>query len=137
MLERDARDLERQLSVGLASYQPLYNLQRQLQMITATRPQETSAIVVDQRGIVLAASNNALVGLSLSTVLAMPPMQPLRHLFADCPSASALPAGAASRAPMASPRPARDWQAQAPGTDAARPSPRGAPIRARRCGLHP
>ena len=90
MLERDARDLERQLSVGLTSYQPLYNVQRQLQQITATRPQETAALVVDQRGIVLAASNNALVGLSLSAVLAMPRQGPLRHLFGDCPSASAL-----------------------------------------------
>lgn len=90
MLERDARDLERQLSVGLTSDQPLYNLQRQLQMITATQPQETSALVVDQRGIVLAASNNALVGQSLATVLTMPRQGPLRHLFADCPSASAL-----------------------------------------------
>jgi diguanylate cyclase (GGDEF)-like protein len=90
MMEQDAQTLERQLSVGLTSYQPVYNLQRQLQQITATRPQETSAVVVDQRGIVLAASNNALVGLSLASVLAMPRQEPLRQLFADCPSASAL-----------------------------------------------
>ena len=90
VLERDGEDLQRQLSLGLTSYQPVYNLQRQLQQITSTRPQETSALVVDQRGIVLAASNNALVDLPLSAVLAMPRQQPLRQLFADCPSASAL-----------------------------------------------
>jgi diguanylate cyclase (GGDEF)-like protein len=90
VLQRDAQDLQRQLSLGLTSYQPVYNLQRQLQQITATRPQETSALVVDQRGVVLAASNNALVGLPLAAVLAMPRQEPLRLLFADCPSASAL-----------------------------------------------
>ena len=90
MLQSVAQDLQRQLSVGLTSYQPMYNLQRQLQQITSTRPQETSALVVDQRGIVLAASNNALVGLPLASVLAMPRQKPLRQLFADCPSASAL-----------------------------------------------
>lgn len=90
VLERDAQELQRQLSVVLTSYLPMYNLQRQLQQITSTRPLETSALVVDQRGIVLAASNNALVGLPLSSVLAMPRQKPLRQLFADCPSASAL-----------------------------------------------
>lgn len=90
MLEQDAQDLQRQLSVGLTSYRPVYDLQRQLQQITATRSQETSALVVDQRGIVLAASDNALVDLALSRVLAMPKQEPLRQLFGDCPSASAL-----------------------------------------------
>jgi diguanylate cyclase (GGDEF)-like protein len=90
VLKRDAEDLQRQLSLGLTSYQPVYNLQRQLQQITSTRPQETSALVVDQRGVVLAASNNALVGLPLASVLAMPRQRALRQLFADCPSASAL-----------------------------------------------
>lgn len=90
LLEKDTEDLHRQLSVSLTSYQPAYNLQRQLQQVTATRQQDTSALVVDQRGIVLAASNNALVGLPLTSVMAMPRQQALRQLFADCPSASAL-----------------------------------------------
>ncbi|MEB3319745.1 MAG: GGDEF domain-containing protein [Cyanobium sp.] len=90
ILERDARDVQRQLSVALTSHQPLYNLQRQIQQISSTRPQKTSALVVDQRGMVLAASNNAMVGLALSAVLTMPRQAPLKQLFADCPSASAL-----------------------------------------------
>lgn len=90
ILERDAQDLHRQLSVGLTSYQPVYNLQRLLQQVTSTREQDATALVVDQRGIVLAASNNALVGLPLAAVMAMPRQRALRQLFADCPSTSAL-----------------------------------------------
>jgi len=89
MLERDAEELQRQLSVGLTSYQPLFNLQRLLLQAASARQVET-ALVVDQRGIVLAASNNALVRLPLSQVLLLPRQEPLRQLFGDCPSASAL-----------------------------------------------
>ncbi len=89
MLERDAEELQRQLSVGLTSYQPLFNLQRLLLQAASARQVET-ALVVDQRGIVLAASNNALVQLPLAQVLLLPRQEPLRRLFDDCPSASAL-----------------------------------------------
>lgn len=88
-LQRDAESLQRQLSVGLTSYEPLYNLQRRLQ--TAAVAQEVeSALVVDQRGLVLAASNGALVGLPLPHVLQLPNQQHLRELFAECPSTSTL-----------------------------------------------
>ncbi|MEB3321178.1 MAG: GGDEF domain-containing protein, partial [Cyanobium sp.] len=49
-----------------------------------------SALVVDQRGVVLAASNNALVGLPLSHVLQLPAQGLLRQLFDECPSASSV-----------------------------------------------
>lgn len=86
-LQRDAEKLQRQLSAGLTSYEPLYNLQRRLQAAAASRDVE-SALVVDQRGVVLAASNAALVGLPLPHVLQLPNQQDLRELFAECPSTS-------------------------------------------------
>ena len=88
-LQRDAESLQRQLSVGLTSYGPLHNLQRSLQTAAAAREVE-SALVVDQRGIVLAASNAALVGLPLPHVLQLPHQRPLRALFPECPSTSTL-----------------------------------------------
>lgn len=86
-LQRDAQALQRQLSVGLTSYEPLHNLQRRLQTAAAAREVE-SALVVDQRGLVLAASNGALVDLPLPHVLQLPNQQHLRELFAECPSTS-------------------------------------------------
>jgi diguanylate cyclase (GGDEF)-like protein len=86
---RQAEVLQRQLSVGLTSYEPMYNLQRRLQQAASSQEVE-SALVVDQRGLVLAASNNALVGLPLPHVLQLPNQHHLRELFADCPSASTL-----------------------------------------------
>ena len=88
-LQRDAESLQRQLSVGLTSYEPLHNLQRRLQTAAAAQEVE-SALVVDQRGLVLAASNGSLVGLPLPHVLQLPNQQYLRKLFADCPSTSSL-----------------------------------------------
>ena len=88
-LRRDAVGLQRQLSVGLTSYEPLYNLQRRLQA-AATAEEVESALVVDQRGLVLASSNGALVGLPLPYVLQLPQQRHLRRLFADCPSTSSL-----------------------------------------------
>ncbi len=88
-LQRDAVNLQRQLSAGLTSYEPLYNLQRRLQTAAAAREVE-SALVVEQRGLVLAASNAALVGLPLPHVLQLPNQHYLRELFAECPSTSAL-----------------------------------------------
>jgi diguanylate cyclase (GGDEF)-like protein len=88
-LRRQAEDLQRQLSVGLTSYEPLYNLQRLLQQAVSSRDVE-SALVVDQRGLLLAASNNALVGMPLPQVLQLPNQHHLRELFAECPSTSSL-----------------------------------------------
>jgi diguanylate cyclase (GGDEF)-like protein len=86
-MQRDAEGLQRQLSAGLTSYEPLYNLQRRLQTAASTR-EVMSALVVDQRGLVLAASNAALVGLPLPHVIQLPNQQHLRQLFAECPSTS-------------------------------------------------
>jgi len=76
-------------SVGLTSYEPLHNLQRRLQQAASSR-EVISALVVDQRGLVLAASNNALVDLPLPHRLQLPQQHVLAELFHGCPSASAL-----------------------------------------------
>ncbi len=88
-LQRQADGLQRQLSVGLTSYEPLHNLQRRLQQAASSR-EVISALVVDQRGLVLAASNNALVDLPLPHLLQLPQQHVLAELFRGCPSASAL-----------------------------------------------
>ena len=88
-LQREADEVQRQLSAGLTSYEPLYNLQRRLQQATSSQ-QVVSSLVVDQRGVVLAASNNALVGLQMLQVLQLPGQSSLRPLFSDCPSPSTL-----------------------------------------------
>lgn len=82
---RDATDLERSLSQGLTSFKPLYDLQRHLQRAAASDTLD-SALVVDRRGVVLAASNSALVNLPLPHVLQLPAEQRLRALFVNCPS---------------------------------------------------
>jgi len=88
-LRHASAEVQRQLSGSLTSYTPLYNLQRQLQESTSSRT-VLSALVVDQRGVVLAASNNALVGLPITHVLQLPNQAQLRPLFRECPSASSL-----------------------------------------------
>lgn len=88
-LERESDAVQRQLSGALTSYQPLYNLQRSLQLANSARDVEM-ALVVDQRGIVLAASDNALVGLPLPRLLQLPRQESLRHLFDGCPTSSTL-----------------------------------------------
>jgi diguanylate cyclase (GGDEF)-like protein len=88
-LEHETDELQRQLSTGLTSYEPLYNLQRRLQQATSSQ-QAAAAVVVDQRGVVLAASNNALVGLPMAEVLRLPAQHDLRPLFSECPSSSTL-----------------------------------------------
>ncbi|MFM7653091.1 MAG: diguanylate cyclase, partial [Vulcanococcus sp.] len=88
-LRHEADEAQRQLSASLTSYAPLYTLQRQVQEAASGQMVE-SAVVVDQRGVVLAASNSALVGLPLSHVLQLPTQRLLRQLFDECPSASSL-----------------------------------------------
>lgn len=88
-LRHNAEDLQRQLSVGLTSYEPLHNLQRRLQQASSGLEVEM-ALVLDQRGFVLAASDNALVGQPLTKVLQRPDQAHLRELFAECPSFSSL-----------------------------------------------
>ena len=84
-IERSATNLQRILSVSMTGYRPLYDLQRDLQRAAANQGLE-SALVVDARGVVLGASDNALVNLPLPHVLQLAGEQPLRALFADCPS---------------------------------------------------
>lgn len=86
-LRKESAELQRELSTGLTSYQPLYNLQRQLQQATSSR-EALGALVIDRRGVVLAASNNALVGLTMGQVLQLPAQRRLQALFRDCPSLS-------------------------------------------------
>lgn len=88
-LRRDGEALQRQLSVGLTSDEPLDNLQRRLQTAAASR-EVKRALVVDQRGLVLASSQAALAGMSLPRVLQLPHQHHLRELFAACPSISTL-----------------------------------------------
>ncbi len=84
-MERSATNLQRILSVSMTGYRPLHDLQRDLQRAAANQGLE-SALVVDARGVVLGASDNALVNLPLPHVLQLAGEQPLRALFADCPS---------------------------------------------------
>ena len=84
-MQRSATNLERILSASMTGYRPLHDLQRDLQRAAVNQGLE-SALVVDARGIVLVASNNALVNLPLQYVLQLADERPLRVLFADCPS---------------------------------------------------
>jgi diguanylate cyclase (GGDEF)-like protein len=86
-LQKESAELQRKLSTALTSYQPLYSLQRELQQATSSR-QALAALVIDRRGVVLAASNNALVGLTMGQVLHLPAQHRLQALFRDCPSLS-------------------------------------------------
>lgn len=88
-LTHDSDDLQRRISAGFTSYRPLHSLQRELQQITSGE-RLLSALVVDQRGLVLAAANNALVGLPIAHVLQLPNQALLRQLFDECPSVSTL-----------------------------------------------
>ena len=88
-LRHDSEEVQRQLSSSLTSFEPLYNVQRDLQRASSSR-EVASALVIDQRGLVLAASNSALVGLPIAHVLQLPAQHPLRGLFTDCPSAAVL-----------------------------------------------
>jgi diguanylate cyclase (GGDEF)-like protein len=82
---RNATNLERSLSEGMTSYRPLHDLHRQLQRAASNQALE-SALVVDRRGVVLAASDSALVSMPLQHVLQLPAEQPLKAIFADCPA---------------------------------------------------
>ena len=80
---------ESALSVFMTSFRPLYQLQRALQN-AVTQDRIDQAMVVDQRGVVLASSDQALVGLPFEQVLALPSHAVLRLLYSDCPTASVL-----------------------------------------------
>lgn len=62
--EKHASTLERDLSASLTSFQPIYEVQRQLQLAASSR-ELRSALLFDRSGRVLAASDNALVGRNL------------------------------------------------------------------------
>lgn len=59
--QRHVRTLERDLTGVITSFQPLYEVQRQLQLAASSR-ELRSALLLNSSGRVLAASNNALVG---------------------------------------------------------------------------
>ena len=59
--QRHVRTLERDLTGVITSFQPLYEVQRQLQLAASSR-ELRSALLLSSSGRVLAASNNALVG---------------------------------------------------------------------------
>lgn len=62
--EQGAQLVERDLISSLTSFQPIYEVQRKLQLKTAAG-QLREALVVDQRGLVIAAHDQALVGESI------------------------------------------------------------------------
>ena len=62
--ENYARTIERDLSGSVTSFQPIYEVQRQLQLAASSRDLR-SALLLNHRGVVLAASDNALVGRSV------------------------------------------------------------------------
>ena len=59
--EKHASTLERDLAGSVTSFQPVYEVQRQLQLAASSR-ELRSALLLDRSGRVLAASDNALVG---------------------------------------------------------------------------
>jgi len=70
---RDGLTLQRQISVGLTSYQTLPELQRRLQLTTSAGEAD-QILVLDQGQRVLAASDATLLGLSLAQLLQQPPV---------------------------------------------------------------
>jgi diguanylate cyclase (GGDEF)-like protein len=65
--EKQAGAIERDLVSSLTSFQPLYEVQRQLQLAASSR-QLRSALLLNRSGVVLAASDNALVGRRVSSL---------------------------------------------------------------------
>lgn len=59
--QKHVKGLERDLTGVITSFQPLYEVQRQLQLAASSR-ELSSALLISSSGRVLAASNNALVG---------------------------------------------------------------------------
>ena len=59
--QKHVKALERDLTGVITSFQPLYEVQRQLQLAASSR-ELSSALLISSSGRVLAASNNALVG---------------------------------------------------------------------------
>jgi diguanylate cyclase (GGDEF)-like protein len=75
--------IERDLITSLTSFQPIYEVQRQLQLKTASG-QIRQALVVDQRGRVIAASDQALVGQLITTLATQPMSGTLAPHLRDC-----------------------------------------------------
>jgi len=82
-LSDETARVQRQLSASLTGDEPLPSLQRRLQQATSGQEVDMGLVVSDQ-GRVLAASNNALVGLSINQVLQLPSERRLRALFSRC-----------------------------------------------------
>jgi diguanylate cyclase (GGDEF)-like protein len=79
-VEQSAERAEREFISSLTSFQPIYEVQRKMQLEAASGELQL-ALVVDQRGQVIAASNQALVGESLQSLAgSAKPTSPLHHL---------------------------------------------------------
>jgi hypothetical protein len=82
-VEQSAERAEREFISSLTSFQPIYEVQRKLQLEAASGELQL-ALVVDQRGQVIAASNQAIVGESLLSLAgSAKPTSPL-HALAFC-----------------------------------------------------
>jgi diguanylate cyclase (GGDEF)-like protein len=81
--QKQARAVETDLISSLTSFQPLYEVQRQLQ-IAASSSEARSALVIDGAGRVIAASDSALVGRSVRQLGQDQSMGDLPRHLKDC-----------------------------------------------------
>lgn len=81
--EQSAQRAEREFTASLTSFQPIYEVQRRMQLESASGLVH-QALVVDQRGRVLAASNQALVGESLQQLVNKAGSRSSLHFLAAC-----------------------------------------------------
>lgn len=81
--EQSAQRLERDFTASLTSFQPIYDVQRRMQL-EAAAGQLQHALVVDQHGRVIAASNQALVGESLLVLASLANARSPLHFLHHC-----------------------------------------------------
>ncbi|MEY3462431.1 MAG: hypothetical protein RLZZ468_209 [Cyanobacteriota bacterium] len=81
--EQSAQRLERDFTASLTSFQPIYDVQRRMQL-EAAAGQLQHALVVDQHGRVIAASNQALVGESLLVLASLANARSPLHFLDHC-----------------------------------------------------
>jgi diguanylate cyclase (GGDEF)-like protein len=82
-VEQRAQRAEREFTASLTSFQPIYEVQRKMQLEAASG-QLQLALVVDQRGQVIASSNQALVGESLLSLAGSVKPDSHLHFLALC-----------------------------------------------------
>jgi diguanylate cyclase (GGDEF)-like protein len=81
--EQRAQLVERDLTASLTSFQPIYEAQRRMQLAVASG-ELRHAMVVDHTGMVIAASNQALVGESIFELASGSQQPALRSLLSRC-----------------------------------------------------